>query len=153
MWIHILLICLLFVQKEEAIARKKAERQKILAEVQANKLKRKEELGDDYVSEEELVEDDDDDDDIEEDTSCKSHEPNISCIFYPYNDQTFWVAVSGYDAGYIYQISLDSSSLNYKPYISKKAVSVPTFSDKDVALCSIVLRWNLADEISHYFFL
>lgn len=120
--------------------RKKTEKQKILDDIQANRLKRKEELGDDYDSEE-FVEDSDDDDTIEEDIPCKSLESShISSIFYPYNDQRFWVATSGYDTGYIYQISLDDNCFNYKPYICQNAVAVPAVSGKDVSLCSIVYR-------------
>ena len=111
-----------------------------MQEIQANKLKHMEELGDDDDLEEEVVEDSDDDE-VEE-MFVKSQKANdIVCIFYPYNDQKFWVSLSGDDSGYLYQISLDDSSCNYEPYASQKVVSVPPINDKDVPLCSIIYRF------------
>lgn len=142
----------MWFQAEEEEARLSAEREKKRREKEAAKERRKEQMGDDYVSEEEEEEEQGDEDkegeggdgegeggEEEEDEKPKGPSPILSTLVTS-NDDKFWVSMGGYDAGYLYQCSMEGASSEPGPYEAPFSIPVPTYDGRDLPLHSMCMR-------------
>ena len=138
----------LCLQAEEEEARRAAEREKKRREKEAAKQRRKEQMGDDYVSEEEEEEVEEEEEggkgeegeEQEEEEKPKGPSPILSTLASSEAGGEFWVSMGGYDAGYLYQCSMEGAGSEPEPYEAKNSIPIPAYDGKDLSLHSMCLR-------------
>ena len=139
------------LQAEEEEARQMAEREKKRREKEAAKQKRREEMGEDYVSEEEVEEEGGEggegdgeggeEEGEEEEEKPKGPSPILSTLVIPAEkEEVFWVSMGGYDAGYLYQCSLEGAGPEAEPYEAPVSVPIPAYDGRDLPLHSMCMR-------------
>ena len=132
----------MWFQAEEEEARQAAEREKKRREKEGAKQRRKEQMGDDYVSEEEDEEGEgegeEEEEEEEEDEKPQGPSPILSTL--PEGERGFWVSMGGYDAGYLYQCSMEGAGSEPQLYEAQDTIPVPAYNGRDLPLHSMCLR-------------
>ena len=138
----------MWFQAEEEEARQSAERERKRREREAAKQRRREQLGDEYVSEEEEEEEEEKEEegeegDEEEEEEEKPSGPSPILTALPSverGEREFWVSMGEYDAGYLYQCSMEGAGPEPEPYEARNSIPVPSYNGRDLPLHSMCVR-------------
>ena len=105
-------------------------------------------MGDDYVSEEEEEEEEpqgeqeEGEEEEEEEEKPKGPSSILAVLPLPSSEaeREFWVSMGGYDAGYLYQCSMEGAGPEPEPYEAQNSIPVPGNDGRDIPLHSMCLR-------------
>ena len=154
------------LQREEEERRRAAELERKRKEKEAAKQRRREQLGEDYVSEEEEeeqeeVEEEEGGGEVEEVKLPKGPSPILSAFYCSQDSREFWVSMvsvsaddratprvliyplvlqGGYDAGYLYQCSMEGAGTQGEGYEAPHTLPVPAFSGEDLPIHALTFR-------------
>ena len=129
--------------------RQSAERERKRREREAAKQRRREQLGDEYVSEEEEEEEEEkeeegeegDEEEEEEEEKPSGPSPILTALpSVERGEREFWVSMGEYDAGYLYQCSMEGAGPEPEPYEARNSIPVPSYNGRDLPLHSMCVR-------------